>query len=763
MINKIERIESLGIFDNYIPETSLDEFAKYNLIYGWNGSGKSTLSKLFYSLSTKKKCISFPNSTFSLKFKENSFDSHDLRSFSSNVYVFNEEFVRENIDWNNLVKSLLYVSKGKVEEKIKLINTSEKLLSVNREINDLEKNNDDLDRKNQTFLTDTAREIKKQFEVLRTDDNKYINYNKTKLGTLIRNNTKLKHQRNIVHKNEVERLKVMSRLEFLEEIELTLPDRFLYDEYVKLHETIQLVLKEDVVSKSIKGLKNNPSLSKWIETGLDIHENLKKCKFCSNEISDARREKLNAHFNDNYKELKEKLKLHLEDITTYNISNDDIPAEIEVYPFLKEALFKELSLIRKSMDEINNYINQIIEKLIIKSDNPFDLNIKAKKISKRLVDKFNKSLNQISDIIVVHNATSKEFESKVSEAKLKLELYYAQNSIKTFDYFGKVSAIEKNKKNIELLEGEIPSLENSISRLEASLKDEVLGAAEFNTKLHRFLNHNDISLVFDKKESGYNIRRKIGSKVTDARFLSEGEKTAISFVYFLAKLEEDIEILKKSIVVIDDPISSFDSNHLFNAYSFIRNVCNNKVEQLFILTHNFAFFKLVRDWMNGKNKKGKEVRSCFYFLQPKYSNSVRKSNIVNADKTLMQYNSEYHFLFKKIIDYKNQKTLLLEDCFTIANVCRKFLEIFLSFKFPKKRNDFYALLNAAITDNRYETMKDRVYKFINRYSHGDRIETFDDTVDNMISESNSIVNDFLKLIKKVDSRHYEELVEISNS
>lgn len=763
MINKIEKIESLGIFDDYTSDTNLDEFAKYNLIYGWNGSGKSTLSKLFYSLSTKKKCTSFPGSTFSLKFKESSFSSIDLRSFSSNVHVFNEEFVRENIDWDNLVKSLLYVSKGKVNEKTKLLKANEKLLNVNREINDLERANEGLERKNQTFLTDTAREIKKQFEVLRTDDTKYINYNKAKLGTLIRNNVKLKHKRNIVNKNEVENLKVMSRLEFLDEIELKLPDSFPYDEFVKLNELVELVLKEDVVSKSIMGLKKNPSLSMWVETGLTIHEDLKRCKFCTNEISDIRRNKLNSHFNDNYKIIKEKLKIHLVDITKFKIGSDDIPAEIDVYSFLKEALLRELNLLRKTIDDINLYLNQNIEKINKKNSNPFDLSIKSKKISKRMVDRFNKSLNQIADIIVLHNETSIDFDSKVSEAKVKLELYYAQNSIKTFDYFNKVAIIEKNKKKVALLEEEIPGLESLISRLEASLKDEVLGAAEFNTKLHRFLNHSDISLEYDKKEGGYNIRRKIGAKVSDAKFLSEGEKTAISFVYFLAKLEEDVELLKKSIVVIDDPISSFDSNHLFNAYSFIRNVCNDKIDQLFILTHNFAFFKLIRDWINGKNKKGKTIKSSFYFLQPKYTNRVRTANIINADKTLMQYNSEYHFLFKKIVDYKNQKTLLLEDCFTIANVCRKFLEIFLSFKFPKKRNDFYALLNAAITDSRYETMKDRVYKFINRYSHGDRIETFDDTVDNMISESNSIVSDFLKLIKRVDSRHYEELFEISNS
>lgn len=51
-INKIKSLRSFGIYENYIND-GCDEFAKFNLIYGWNGSGKSTLSRLFRCIENK--------------------------------------------------------------------------------------------------------------------------------------------------------------------------------------------------------------------------------------------------------------------------------------------------------------------------------------------------------------------------------------------------------------------------------------------------------------------------------------------------------------------------------------------------------------------------------------------------------------------------------------------------------------------------------------------------------------------------------------
>jgi wobble nucleotide-excising tRNase len=47
---------------------------------------------------------------------------------------------------------------------------------------------------------------------------------------------------------------------------------------------------------------------------------------------------------------------------------------------------------------------------------------------------------------------------------------------------------------------------------------------------------------------------------------------ANSFVYFAAKLEERNNNTVGTIVYIDDPCPSLDSNHLFNIYSFIKNI-----------------------------------------------------------------------------------------------------------------------------------------------------------------------------------------------
>ena len=53
--------------------------------------------------------------------------------------------------------------------------------------------------------------------------------------------------------------------------------------------------------------------------------------------------------------------------------------------------------------------------------------------------------------------------------------------------------------------------------------------------------------------------------------------------------------LGNMIIVVDDPISSLDSNSLYQAFSFLKNAVKES-EQVFILTHNFDFMKLLINW-----------------------------------------------------------------------------------------------------------------------------------------------------------------------
>lgn len=760
MIERILNINDFGIFKEYNSPAELNSFSKYNLIYGWNGSGKSTLSKLFYCLSEKKLSSEYVNSSFQIKTNEGTIDSNALNG-NVKIKVFNSDFIKENIDWDNLVKCLLYVSKGKVEDKKNLEDTLLSQSGLIKQIDSLTASINNKKVEIENFLTDTGKEIKTQFEVLKTDDNTYLNYTKRNLRKLIQNNDTLQYKKEIINEKNIDYLKKIARLEFLDKIDLPDISSIEAVKFIELQKRINSILKSTIVTKSILGLKKDVELNNWVEQGLRIHKNLKKCKFCDNDISEVRKEELNAHFSENYIKIKEELKQLILDTNNFIIYEEMISYDsFNLYVFLKEDWSAEITQLRKCIKEINETIKAFEEAINKKLSNPFELGIKKVSFKNSLLFNYNKSLQKIKEIIKAHNDTTNTFYEKVRNAKESLELFYAHKEIKKFKYFERLSEVEKVQKKINELALKLPPLESEIIRLEASLTDEVLGAEEFNTKLHRFLNHSDINLKFDRKNKGYSIIRKIGRKEEKARNLSEGEKTAISFVFFLTKLKEDEEALKKSIVVIDDPISSFDSNHLFNAYSFIRNICN-EVDQLFILTHNFMFFRLVKDWMEKKNdlKNGK-LKSSFFSIQANYSNGIRLANLYNADDTLMKYNSEYHYLFSKLYEYKNKNVLSLEECFLISNITRKVLEIFLKFKFPRKRNDFYALLNEALKDKRYEVSKERIYKFINKYSHGDSIESFDDTIDNIISESKNIVDDVLKIIRRLDQNHYDELVDI---
>lgn len=117
MIKKIGTIRDFGIYRNNDASREIEDFARYNLIYGWNGTGKSTLSKLFKILEDNKIPEEFINSQFEIIDDSGSIYSQDsYKNFMQPIKVFNTSFVEQNINWDDTVKGILLVSKEKIEE-----------------------------------------------------------------------------------------------------------------------------------------------------------------------------------------------------------------------------------------------------------------------------------------------------------------------------------------------------------------------------------------------------------------------------------------------------------------------------------------------------------------------------------------------------------------------------------------------------------------------------------------------------------------------
>ncbi|MNV26486.1 hypothetical protein D3C71_1176090 [compost metagenome] len=275
------------------------------------------------------------------------------------------------------------------------------------------------------------------------------------------------------------------------------------------------------------------------------------------------------------------------------------------------------------------------------------------------------------------------------------------------------------------------------------------------------MGRSDLCLHFSPKLFGYEIIR--GAEGKHAKNLSEGEKTAIAFVYFITKLAEADQKITNMIIAIDDPISSFDSNHLFHAYAFLRNHCENAC-QLFVLTHHFNFFKLIRDWFDGTNanrKKKEKPAVAFFYIVEATSEIPRTSSIKLAPSSLHDYNSEYHYIFHRLYQYSEKSGIDRDEAFLAANLARKILESFFSFKYPRHKGDMSELFRLGLTGCTITTpqTKEKIYRFINKYSHSAIIEVGEDSSENLIGESGNIIGDIFTWMKEVDKIHYEQMVE----
>lgn len=85
----------------------------------------------------------------------------------------------------------------------------------------------------------------------------------------------------------------------------------------------------------------------------------------------------------------------------------------------------------------------------------------------------------------------------------------------------------------------------------------------------------------------------LSKKIGNAKFLlSEGDKNAIALSFFLARLE--INGKKDRIILIDDPLSSFDYERKMSTVNLLSSI-SIECQQFFLLTHDIYFAKAIKD------------------------------------------------------------------------------------------------------------------------------------------------------------------------
>ncbi|HUH19384.1 AAA family ATPase [Albibacterium sp.] len=742
MISKITKVNGFGVLDNFESKDA-KPFNRYNLVYGWNGSGKTTLARLFRCLEMKSNHIEFSDCDFSIDFLDKTKVESKNYEHSFDIRVFNQDFANDNINlFDSQTKPIVFISKEKVEEKKELDRQKVLIKEKKADIIKMEEERDDLEKKIDELHKSSGKSIK-DFLLGTTYAN--VTYNK---------NTSVSIWKTLPKDDQLEGLE-LSEAELSVEKSYTLvnskkenislsilPIDIDFEKISEVEREVAELIAVNITSKVIDRLKENPEISEWVSRGLILHQTTqsKNCEFCGNALQSERLDALQGHYNKEYAALQDRISNQISKLEKGIRSELAIVSHL-LYDSLKLDYNNALETLNDKLKLVNARINEWIEQLKDKRDNPFvcfEINL----IDATIFREFNEELNKLKKIIIEHNEISSSYAELAEKAKKKIESHFVSQLSVEHDLPGNEKSLNEIHGKIKKENEELGKINDVIKTIEDELKSDTLAIGEINTKLHKFLGRNDIALI-RQDEGGYQLKR--GKNI--ARNLSEGEKTAISLIYFFSKIQENDANISRQIIVLDDPISSFDSNHLFNAASLIKNQCLH-ASQLFVLTHNFWFFKQIRDWMS------KTKDSANFYV-------VRKGVLSNAGSSLTKFHSEYQYVFNCVLSYQDLEEFDDSICFTMANSIRRLLEAFTSFKTPHS-SGFIGALEIAEKKGLTAQQRDRIYYFLNKYSHLDRIESFDTTIEPLLEEGKNVVEDVLSLIKKLDEDHYASMLKVCN-
>lgn len=745
MITKINRIKNFGVLKNF-NGSALPEFKTFNLIYGWNYSGKTTLSRVFRCLEKGKLHDDYLTAIFEM---ENATAKYD-NSFAvkPNIRVFNSDFVKDNLKWDaDNYEPIFLLGAENIELQTELRQKEADLVIARSELAEVSRLRTEKQNRINGAVTNKARDIGTLLSIRPFDSRHFVPIvEKVKATVATYTLSQADFDKYKAQAISNEQKPPIGKITIL-----------IADLGALKTEVDSILQRQALSTNKIQKLLDSKPISDWVETGKGLHKGKKDCEFCGNPLPSNLLTKLNEHFSKDYDLLKTDIQEKLQKLIASKINLiTPLPTETAFYTDLIPDFRAKKVLLETEMTNFNNSIASLIKDLESKKDKPFDkLDVTAFTENK---DSLEIALTNFNALIKVNDQRTTDFATEKNEAIEKLKEHFAAEFEAAEMYSAIQTQLASEQIVIDAKTIAIKEQDTAIQSIKSQLDETVKGAGVVNDYLKIFFGKDDIQITSTDKKQFQLLR---GADV--AKNLSEGEKTAIAFAYFTAKLEEQNNKIEDTIIYIDDPISSLDSNHLFNIYSFIKNTFYEfkidpttnkgahtaKCKQLFISTHNFDFHNLVFDWFKGLKKDTKD-----YWIIERHKNSHKDESIIKQNGNLLtSFNSEYAYLFSLLHNFQTNPNDTYEFLYHLPNVARRFVETFLNFKYLE-RNKIDESIDKLIT-NPVEC--ERARKFMHYYSHNLTTDKFMKFAD--LGECQAVVDIIINSVNSLDPIHLTSLKE----
>lgn len=731
---------------------SLD-LKRFNLFYGFNGSGKSTLSRIFAALQSGKKLDRLPEDcTFEIELSDGSKLSYpnSLAGLEKRICVFNSDFVTENLRWEpGAANPVFYIGADQAEAAHQLKTLEATLPGEQKKHEGEIKVLNEREKAFNEYKRNLARTVSERLRQASRYEASQLLADMEKLNSTA--GDKLSDAALDAATATCARSEPPAKVNSIEIATASVLD---------VIKTASKLVPKSIGSIVLESLESHPEMVIWVKKGHEYHaqHGLKSCLYCGGAVTDERKELLSAAFDSKVSDFISELDRVAEQASACMEAlvgaKAAIPAAAQLSGEFQPPFKAAAARLTSALDNISPLLEPLLkalQKRKVTPTNPVTVPLVSEEAVVSRIEELEESCNAVNEICKQHADMVDDFNEHQRKAREAIRRHFVASSVGDFKkHEAEISEVKASEK---VIKDAVEEIKKNIVLLRAKVQQHGLAAEKINALVKSYLGHGELTVV--AVADGYELHRH-GALIRGAP--SEGEKTAIALCYFLTTLEAEDRKFKDLIIVIDDPISSLDTRAMNYACGLIRNRLSD-ASQLIVLTHNQQCMnEFKKAWKRWAEPDVSKASLKFIDVSIPASTMTRSANIIELPKHLREYESEYHYLFQKVMAFEVAGASHFEYAFMMPNVLRRVLEVFLAFKVPRSGN-----LNDKLKTlcERHDKLDQERLNALERLS---QVESHSDSLDDLIMQSSMTVEEsrdansaLLHLMEVVDSAHLIDL------
>lgn len=731
-----DNFKSITIEGGYFETpTTLNLFKKSHLsiIYGRNGSGKTTIAKSIRQLVGKD--TEQPNEDGYTSYSVSS-DSVIPEDKKDSVFIFDEEFVRLNVRTQGKGLETIVMMGEQVDLDAQMTKKKEEKIEIEKKLQELinlrEKFENSSDTSSPQYFYNKIRESLRE-------DGGWADIDRDVKGNSVKGRITEELINRLVSMEEPKESEEELRIQLSSDLslytqtedahiikwkagELNIPENL--NEIKNLLETqIEKPELSEREQRLLLFLQEHAGYYSQQTTRLLTEEQWQFCPLCLRSIGKNDytniSEILQHMLNKESESYSSDLDKAMESFIEVKIDFSEFPDKLNKNERLAvlvaaEQINKDIGIVREKISRRKNDIYSIVND----SFSPEELNgyvehlttyQNAIKTLEKCVEKYNRSVNERAKL-----KKQVQHENDLLARKRLTTIFKGYKQAKKAHEACKIkiSTIEQEKERIE---GEIKAIKAQIERTDIAL--------EYINEELQYVFYSDKKVRLVAGDGYYKLM--INGRNVPPKKISVGERNVLGLCYFFAKLfsnkKKEDKYNDEALLVIDDPVSSFDYGNRLGVMSLLRYQFSNIKKgnpnsRMLVLTHDlssaFDLAKIRSELNGGKRERGEKL---FLELVDK---QLKERIVSNEYKKMLEYVYEYA---KKPANDADEHVET-----GIGNVMRRVVEAFSSFCYnmpfeemmcrdnilkaiPEEKRKYYENFMCRLTLNGESHMEERVY------------------------------------------------------